>query len=390
MPIWARVLTRILDVTALKPSLGLLTALTDQHVLSALIDDTRLTRSELAAVTGISKPTISESVRRLEAAGLIRDTGERTSGRGRIGSYYALVADIGSALAISIAPEGMVAELLSVRGEVLARASRSVARPARPADVAAALSGLVGQVAEAGPMVRVAVVSAADPVDRLTGRLVSLPDTPFLVGDLDAVATVSSLLPTGATVVVDNDVNWAALAEGAARTGPPLDDFFYLYLGEGLGAAVVSDGEVRRGHAGLGGEIAHLVTTGADGRAVPFTEVFRQLGLRHRGSTAIDVAAVKGLSSTGSGRTARTALAVAVVDVLAAAVALTDPRLVVVGGSWGTHPPLIEAIRDQFAGRPRQVPVESATVLEQAPLDGARRRAVEDLRSVITGSRRVS
>ena len=37
----------------------------------------RLTRAELAAETGISKPTVGESVRRLTEAGLVADTGER-------------------------------------------------------------------------------------------------------------------------------------------------------------------------------------------------------------------------------------------------------------------------------------------------------------------------
>jgi predicted NBD/HSP70 family sugar kinase len=60
-------------------------------------------------------------------------------------------------------------------------------------------------------------------------------------------------------VHVDNDVNWAARAErgaGAER----LEDYVYVHLGEGLGCAVVADGDVVRGHGGLAGEIAHLLT----------------------------------------------------------------------------------------------------------------------------------
>ena len=71
----------------------------------------RLTRAELAAEVGISKPTVGESVRRLAEAGLVADTGERTVGGrgrgrgcGRVGSYYAL-ADAGVALVLSIAPD---------------------------------------------------------------------------------------------------------------------------------------------------------------------------------------------------------------------------------------------------------------------------------------------
>ena len=48
-----------------RPSLELLRSLTDEHVLRALMRRPRLTRAELAAETGISKPTVGESVRRL-------------------------------------------------------------------------------------------------------------------------------------------------------------------------------------------------------------------------------------------------------------------------------------------------------------------------------------
>src|SRR5580693_1267343 len=125
-----------------KPSLELLRSLTDEHVLRALMQRRRLTRAELAAETGISKPTVGESVRRLTETGSVVDTGERTPGgrgRGRVGSYYALADDIGTALAVSIAPEGIVAECIDPYGGTLSRADRATGRPARPAEVNAAL-----------------------------------------------------------------------------------------------------------------------------------------------------------------------------------------------------------------------------------------------------------
>src|SRR4051794_13458801 len=124
-----------------KPSLDLLRSLTDEHVLRALMDAPRLTRAEIAARTGISKPTVGESVRRLTEAGLLHDTGERTTGRGRIGSYYALADDVGSALVVSIAPDGIVAEVMDVRGRVKARVVERLDRPARPDRVSHALAG---------------------------------------------------------------------------------------------------------------------------------------------------------------------------------------------------------------------------------------------------------
>ncbi len=73
----------------MKPSLELLRELSDEHVLQSLMAVARQTRAELATATGISKPTVGESVRRLVAAGVVVDTGERTTGRGRVGTYYA-------------------------------------------------------------------------------------------------------------------------------------------------------------------------------------------------------------------------------------------------------------------------------------------------------------
>ncbi|MYQ49471.1 ROK family protein, partial [Streptomyces sp. SID4985] len=233
---------------------------------------------------------------------------------------------------------------------------------------------------------RTAVVSAADPVDRASGRLVRLPDAPFLVGDLDPAAVLAAHV--NGAVLVDNDINWAARAERQAGGAAGVDDFVYVHLGEGLGCAVVTDGAVRRGHRGLAGEIAHVWVPGPDGTAMPLTEVFAALGLRRDDSTAIDADAVRA-AVTGDGGTdparVRDALARAVGGVLSAAVALTDPDVVVVGGEWGGLPVMIDAIRHQVTGGPRPVPVTAATVT--APeLTGARARAVEELRDLIVRS----
>ena len=200
-----------------KPSLELLRSLSDEHVLRALMSQRQATRAEIAVATGLSKPTVSESVRRLSAAGVVVDTGERTTGRGRIGTYYGLPATIGCALVVSIAPEGVVAEAVDVYGEIVARSHAEVSRSPGERHVAETLKRVAGEVASrcAGP-IRIAVVSAADPVDRETGRLVELPDAPFLVGALDAPAVLSELVE--GPVTVDNDVNWMARASTADAT----------------------------------------------------------------------------------------------------------------------------------------------------------------------------
>ena len=376
-------------VTAAKPSLELLRELSDEHVLRALMAQDRMTRAELAACTGISKPTVGESVGRLVAAGVLVDTGERTTGRGRIGSYYALAEDVGCALAVSVAPEGIVAEVVDARGRVLARVEAAVARPARPRQVATALRRAGTKVAGQAPSpVRLAMVSAADPVDRVSGRLVHLPGAPFLLGELSPADVLAEAVR--GPVMVDNDVNWAARAERDAA-GQGWGDVVYLYLGEGLGGAIISDGDVRRGHGGIAGEIAHVITAGQDGTAMPLLDVFGALGLRHPGSTAIDVGALNAAIGDGDGTAGGSvlgALARAIGGVLSSVVALCDPELVVLGGPWGSRPAVVEAVRATAVGLRLPVDVRAAVVIEHAPLAGARTAAIRALGDTIVDYRR--
>jgi predicted NBD/HSP70 family sugar kinase len=379
-------------VAPTKPTLELLRSLSDEHVLRALISQRQATRAEIAAATGLSKPTVSESVRRLSANGSVVDTGERTTGRGRVGTYYALPATTGWALVAGLAPDGIVAEAIDVYGQVVARSQAPVTRSPGAGLVARTLKGVAGEVANhrAGPF-RLAVVSAADPVDRESGRLVELPDAPFLLGALDAPAALAELVD--GPVTVDNDVNWAARAEHSHGRAAGVRDFVYLFLGEGLGCAVLTDGEVRRGHAGMAGEIAHVVTVGPRGLAMRLTDVFDALGLRRSGSAAIDVPALLHAvePDTESAAEVRNALARAVAGVLSAVVALTDPAVVLVGGSWGRHPSVLAAVAREFAHAPRDVPVEAAAVNDEPALAAARETALQQLRdAVITAAPRHS
>ena len=362
-------------MTPAKPSLDLLRSLTDEHVLRALTEVRRLTRAELATRTGLSKPTVSDSVRRLSEAGLLVDTGERTTGRGRVGSYYGLAADIGHALVVGVAPEGVVAETIDAHGDVIAAATAAITRPARAAQVVEALMAATQN--GTSPRPRLAVVSAADPVDRATGRLVHLPDSPFLLGELSPAEVLAGLVD--GPVSVDNDVNWAARAE--RDTDPGLDDFAYVHLGEGLGCAVVNDGVVRRGHSGLVGEIAHVLVAGPAGRAMPLIDVFGALGLRRPSSTAIDVPALL-TAIRADGRVA-SAVADAVCALLAAAVAFSDPALVVLAGGWGAEPAVLDAITTAFERLPRHVPIRAAQLTDRPSLTGARNHALDELRTAI-------
>jgi predicted NBD/HSP70 family sugar kinase len=155
-----------------------------------------------------------------------------------------------------------------------------------------------------------------------------------------------------------------------------------------MGCAIVSDAEVRRGSGGLAGEVAHLITVGPQGQAMRLIDVFGTLGLRRSGSTAIDAGRLLTAVTGGQpqAQAVRRALGQAVSGVLAAVVALSDPELIVIGGSWGTHPLVLEVITTAFTRFPRHVPVRAAKLTAEPSLAGARTDAVTRLRLAIVAA----
>ena len=61
----------------------------------------------------------------------------------------------------------------------------------------------------------------------------------------------------------ENDVNLAAIAEAHSGAARGVDDFALVWIGRGVGLAVVLGGKLHRGAAGAAGEIGYLPVPGA-------------------------------------------------------------------------------------------------------------------------------
>ena len=143
----------------------------------------------------------------------------------------------------------------------------------------------------------------------------------------------------GVPVTIDNDVNLAAVAEqrdGAARGA---SDFVLLWVGRGIGSAIVMGGEVHRGASGAAGELGYL--------PVPGVELPRHISRRDKGAfqrLAGEEAILEAARSHGVAATAlRSAIGSGDPDLLddvahrlavgvAAVCAVVDPGLVVLSG----------------------------------------------------------
>ncbi|HKG52091.1 MAG TPA: ROK family transcriptional regulator, partial [Actinomycetales bacterium] len=244
------------------PRLDLLRELSDQSVLDVVFAEQAVTRAEIARRTGISKPTVNEAVRRLERVGLLRAAGSQTGRPGRVATFYEVAADVGFVLAVDLGPSAIRVTVGDLLGNALV--DSSYPPPREPSGVADQLRRAVDTAVEAGRAghgpLRAVAVSVANPVDPATGTVVALPDTPYPEGLIQPAEALADSLanPADVPLLVENDVNLAALAEGAHGAGRDVDSFAYLYVGAGLGMGLVLGGSLVRGSRGLAGEIGYL------------------------------------------------------------------------------------------------------------------------------------
>ncbi|MEU5819781.1 ROK family transcriptional regulator [Streptomyces sp. NPDC047803] len=242
---------------------SVLRAMNDRAALDLLLEHGPLSRTRIGKLTGLSKPTASQLLARLEAAGLVVATGTAAGRPGPNAQLYAVNAAAAHVAGLDVNAHRIVAAVADVTGETVGEFE--LRTPGRRADsvVRQVTEALDGAVADAGltraGLHRV-VIGTPGAFDPNTGRLryaSHLPGwhSPALLDELAAVLPMP--------VEYENDVNLVAVAEqrrGAARGH---DDFVLLWNEEGLGAALVINGRLHRGFTGGAGEVGFLPVPGA-------------------------------------------------------------------------------------------------------------------------------
>ena len=224
----------------------------------------RPSRAAIAAVTGLTRATVSALVDDLIAGGLLteHDPAPRT-GAGRPAAGLALNAEGPAGLGLEINVDYLAACVVDLTGAVRHRiVAYGDQRPVSAADSLRALDALAAQARAAATAEGLTLAGAALAVPGLVaaGGLVRVAPN---LGWQDVA--VPALLPAlaGLPLTVDNEANLAALAALASSEGER--SFLYVSGEIGIGAGIVLDGELYRGVRGWSGEIGH-VTVFPDGR----------------------------------------------------------------------------------------------------------------------------
>ncbi|MCZ4510971.1 ROK family transcriptional regulator [Streptomyces sp. ActVer] len=239
-------------------------AINDRLALRLLQQEGPLTAGQLKQLTGLSRPSVADLVERLAAAGLIGVVGESgEQRRGPNARLYGIVADRAHLAALDVRTEGVAVLVSDLLGSVLAEASVPIGDGTDTGPAVEQAVTLVERTAKEAGVERLHTIGVGAPglIDPSTGELRDSSGLPEWHRRL--AAALQERLP--ARVLVENETNLAALAEQRDGAAQDRDTFVLLWLGHGIGAAVVLDGVLRRGASGGTGEIGFLPVPGTSG-----------------------------------------------------------------------------------------------------------------------------
>lgn len=269
-------------VSTLKPQLGANPERARSHnkqlVLRAIRHVGAVGRAEIARASGLSTQAVSNIISDLLGEGLLIEQGVRSAGRGLPVQQYAIKPDGGYAFGVEVRPTAVFTALVDLVGTPLLT-HRTLLRSAAKSNILETVSAqLDSALTEAqiskGALMGAGIVMPGPFGDTgLTGTESELPG--WNTGDPAEIFANMLHLP----VFVENDANAAAMAERMNGVARGLDDFAYLYFGQGLGLGLVQNGQILQGAFGNAGEIGHIQVL-VDGHAVELESATSRLSVQ--------------------------------------------------------------------------------------------------------------
>jgi predicted NBD/HSP70 family sugar kinase len=367
-------------------------------VMRSILRHGPTSRADLAKLTGLSKQTISDVVRELEAGGWLSPLG-RTVGRpGRSAITYDINGRAALAVAIDLGGTKIHAAIGDLLGNMLSESLEPTAPDGGTAlveQIGWTVTGLAGKAGIEMRELRFAVLGSPGVFHPETGRIAIAPNIPR-IDSIDFRGLLAERL--GMPIIIENDVNLAARGEQWRGRAAGLRNFVFIALGTGIGMGIVADGQLLRGASGAAGEIGYLPLGGDpyDPRGFSLGALetaVGSLGIARRyagyggqaGTSVRDI-----FTQFGAGEPAAIAAieetARQVAPAIAAVGAVLDPEIVILGGSIGARQELVEAIR-RFLPRctPQPPRIEASTLGARAALVGGLGVAVSRMHDELFG-----
>jgi predicted NBD/HSP70 family sugar kinase len=231
-------------------------------VLDIIRHSERISRTELANRSALTKPTVSAIVEDLMRDGSVSEVGfsETALNGGRPARLLEFNGQSAAFLGIHFSARGTFVAVADARGVMRSFEEQPAVRDSPAASLQQVVPMVERALASANvPRSRVQSVGVAmhGPVEQSTGVCVVSPNLGWHDVPLRDMVTDAFRLP----VVIHNEAHAAAVAEGRMGAAQGVSSFVWLYSGTGIGSGVVIDGKLFFGFRGFAGEIGHCPVT---------------------------------------------------------------------------------------------------------------------------------
>lgn len=352
-------------------------------------------RAELARGTGLARSTVSQRIAQLIELGLVIEESEMRSTGGRPATRLRLNEAGGLVLAADLGAHHDRLAISDLGGRILAE--HTAARPiAQGPEVILGWvrDNFLAQLAQLGRRVDEVsgmAIGVPGPVEFTTGRAVKPPIMPGWHG-VSIAEHFAEAFP-GVDILVDNDVNIMAVGEHRAR--PAASELLFVKVATGIGAGIIAGGRLQRGARGAAGDLGHVHAsddpeaicacghTGCIEAVASGSAVARKLrALGHDADAASDVVELVRRGNPDAIRCVRDAGRV-LGDVLAHAITLLNPSVLVIGGELArAEQPLFAGVREAIYRRgsflaTERLEIAASQLGERAGVVGAAALVVE-------------
>jgi predicted NBD/HSP70 family sugar kinase len=383
----------------LEPSPGSALTASAKSIFRLLAARGPATRPQLGETLGLSRPTMSAAIAELEGVGLATKIGEVQGPLGRKAAVYRPGPASGHVSSIDAGSTHVRLRASTVDRRLLH--SRVYRLPSSQLLLGEEISQAVADELAA----TLAETDGAWGPLRVIG--IALPSR--VVGPQgDRNATRQEAIfsrfepPADVPVVLENNVNCAAVAEHSNGIAKDCDTFAYVQIGLKIGMGIMLDGKLLRGRNGAAGEISHLAFPMGDGALPAPGEIERYMGteaLMRRvvsgwpasaGPPPADAADLMARAEGGNGAAIDHVIRHAkdIGALVASCVSMVDPGLVVLGGGMGANPMLLPTVQEVANRLSYPVEIRTSSLGQDATVLGIEKLACDNAVDLILGEPR--
>ncbi|MFQ6066739.1 MAG: ROK family transcriptional regulator [bacterium] len=318
-------------------------------VLKTIEKNGPISRANICKMVGLTPPTVSDIVRDLMKRGIVRELGKGDSSGGKRPILLKLDPKAGYVLAVDLGGEnGIRAASMDVCNDIVEERFGPNIELLKGGELKEALRSTVSDL----------IKEAHIPRDKILGLCIGVPGivdfklkrvtvAPYLNWEIPLEDL--ALREIGIPLTIENDVNLMALGERAKGIAQGVDNFVFIGERIGIGAGIITNGELHTGANSAAGEVGYLLIDtkyayrgskdyGCLERLASYKAIVEK-GRRKMGKTvrAIDVfrAAAKGESiARGILKETLKFLAYGISNISC----VLDPELVIIGGGISILP----------------------------------------------------